>query len=775
MPNIRKTFNFRDGVQVDDEVLVVKGNRVGLGTTSPDETLDVRGNAKIIGIVTANNLVISGVGTFNTIKVGTGITLDATSGVISATSFRGDGSTLSKLPTSQWTNANTVGAGASPIYVDGNVGIFTENPVNRFQVGGNPNNGIGVGINSEGDIKASGIITAASFNGSFTGNLTGNVTGNADTATSATTSATATNAQNLTGTPDITVRNIKSTGISTLPTLETTDLTVPTLKGYSTLRSIHGTTTTLVVTVAAKTSAHRYNGQGSANGFLIDGVSAPFLTFTPGRTYRFDVSDGTNALHPLRFYYDADRTTAYSLSSYTVFGQQGTAGAYVEIVVSDTTPTVLHYGCLQHPLMGNGIQLNSNVLDTKHNSTVRGNFTSDTLTVNTTSTFTGAIDANGNLDVDGDTELDNLNVAGIATFAGISTVTSDTLFTKQISATGVVTATRFVGDIQGPVVGNVTGNLNATSSNIGVSTGVSLGIGTGTANAEIQIHKSTGTPSIVIGKGSAVGSNNLQLRYGGTASRFSGDQSLDLINNGNGHFNYFINSANSFVWHKGNANELMALTDTGNLGIGITNPSHKLSVVGTSKVTGAATFDSTVDVGGVLTASAGVTGNVTGNILGSIKSTVGMSTLSDLVVSNTLGIGITGGGNFLNISADSGKRFVVTDLGHVGIKTTGSSSIELDVRGDIRAQHGLVVGRSQHSEKSTLDFSDLVNIDPDGTGNRAKIAYMFPPKVDNAQRNAFVKRSNGQALNADENGAIVYNTDANKLQVYVHPNWVNLH
>jgi len=527
--------------------------------------------------------------------------------------------------------------------------------------------------------------------------------------------------------------------------------------------------------VAAKTSAHRYNGQGSANGFLIDGVSAPFLTFTPGRTYRFDVSDGTNALHPLRFYYDADRTTAYSLSSYTVFGQQGTAGAYVEIVVSDTTPTVLHYGCLQHPLMGNGIQLNSNVLDTKHNSTVRGNFTSDTLTVNTTSTFTGAIDANGNLDVDGDTELDNLNVAGIATFAGISTVTSDTLFTKQISATGVVTATRFVGDIQGPVVGNVTGNLNATSSNIGVSTGVSLGIGTGTANAEIQIHKSTGTPSIVIGKGSAVGSNNLQLRYGGTASRFSGDQSLDLINNGNGHFNYFINSANSFVWHKGNANELMALTDTGNLGIGITNPSHKLSVVGTSKVTGAATFDSTVDVGGVLTASAGVTGNVTGNILGSIKSTVGMSTLSDLVVSNTLGIGITGGGNFLNISADSGKRFVVTDLGHVGIKTTGSSSIELDVRGDIRAQHGLVVGRSSHSEKSTLDFSDLVNIDPDGTGNRAKIAYMFPPKVDNAQQNAFVKRSNGQALDADENGAIVYNTDQNKLQVYVHPNWVNLH
>ena len=50
MADIRKTFNFRDGVQVDDEVLVVRGNRVGLGTTSPDQLLDVRGNANITGV-----------------------------------------------------------------------------------------------------------------------------------------------------------------------------------------------------------------------------------------------------------------------------------------------------------------------------------------------------------------------------------------------------------------------------------------------------------------------------------------------------------------------------------------------------------------------------------------------------------------------------------------------------------------------------------------------------------------------------------------------------
>ena len=70
MADIRKTFNFRDGVQVDDEVLVVRGNRVGLGTTSPDQLLDVRGNANITGVTSTVNFNVTGVGTFNQIKVG---------------------------------------------------------------------------------------------------------------------------------------------------------------------------------------------------------------------------------------------------------------------------------------------------------------------------------------------------------------------------------------------------------------------------------------------------------------------------------------------------------------------------------------------------------------------------------------------------------------------------------------------------------------------------------------------------------------------------------
>ena len=164
------------------------------------------------------------------------------------------------------------------------MGVGTTNPENGFQVGGNPSNGVGVGFNTVGGVVASGVITATTFSGNLAGNVTGDVTGTASNATLAASATVATNAQGLTGTPSITVANINSAGIGTIATLSVTDFTVPTLKGHSTIRSIHGTTTTFVVTVAAKTSAHRYNGSGSSNGYKIDGVEAPFITFTPGRT-----------------------------------------------------------------------------------------------------------------------------------------------------------------------------------------------------------------------------------------------------------------------------------------------------------------------------------------------------------------------------------------------------------------------------------------------------------------------------------------------------------
>ena len=109
-----------------------------------------------------------------------------------------------------------------------------------------------------------------------------------------------------------------------------------------------------LVEVVSKTSAHRYQGSGSSNGYQIDGVESPFLQLVPGNTYRFNQSNGTNGSHQLRFYYDAARTTAYT-SGVSYNGVAGNSGAYTQIVISESTPPVLYYQCVNHGYMGNAV------------------------------------------------------------------------------------------------------------------------------------------------------------------------------------------------------------------------------------------------------------------------------------------------------------------------------------------------------------------------------------------------------------------------------------
>ena len=112
--------------------------------------------------------------------------------------------------------------------------------------------------------------------------------------------------------------------------------------------------TTYLVEVGTKTTAHRYEGTGSANGYIIRDQESPMLQLVPGNKYRFDQSNGTNAGHPLRFYYDAAKTTQYT-TNVTAVGNAGQAGAYTEIEVTDATPQVLHYQCTAHGYMGNAV------------------------------------------------------------------------------------------------------------------------------------------------------------------------------------------------------------------------------------------------------------------------------------------------------------------------------------------------------------------------------------------------------------------------------------
>jgi len=182
MANIRKQFNFRNGVQVDDDNLIVTSTGlVGIGTSIPNEALDVRGTAKVVGLLTAtqlnaetlvvpqttiSNITLTGSIIGSGVSIRSGIITASGSGVVT---YFGDGGRLLNLPTSQWLDVD-VGLGFTSIYAQGFVGVGTNDPRFVFQVAGTPNTSLagfanGVGISSSGNILATGIVTANQFSG----------------------------------------------------------------------------------------------------------------------------------------------------------------------------------------------------------------------------------------------------------------------------------------------------------------------------------------------------------------------------------------------------------------------------------------------------------------------------------------------------------------------------------------------------------------------------------------------------------------------------------
>jgi len=201
--------------------------------------------------------------------------------------------------------------------------------------------------------------------------------------------------------------------------------TTTSLKGFSYLQAPHSASTqNYSVTVVPKTAAHRYNGTGSGSGYAIDGVESPILHLTPGKTYRFTLSSSDMSSHPFRFYLDADKTHAYT-NNVTV------TATYAEIVITDSTPEVLHYQCSAHGYMGNAFITHSNAIDTPY----AANF-EETISVAGIATFTSAVDLNSNLDVDGYTELDEVNVSETLSVAGIATFTSDVDLNADLDVDG---------------------------------------------------------------------------------------------------------------------------------------------------------------------------------------------------------------------------------------------------------------------------------------------------------------------------------------------------
>ena len=690
MASINKSFNFRHGVQVDDDDFTVRGGLVGIGTTVPTERLDVRGNAVVSGLTSSISLQVTGVTTLTTVDIG--IT-SIKSGIITASSgivtYYGDGQYLKFLPTSQWVDID-VGLGFTSIYnTGGNVGVSTDDPRNSFQVGGDPTNlGTGVGINSDGGhIFASGIVTATSFVGEV-------------------------NAPNF----DTNAAGVVVSGVVTATSLQ---------------------------------GALTGNVTGNVTGDLTGEVNSSKFDTNPSGIVVTGVATATS------FVGDITGDVTGNADSATILATARNIGG------------VSFNGSADINLPGVNVAGNQNTTGTAANLSGTPNISVGAVTAS-------SLDISGGVDVDGHTDLDNVSISGVTTFTGATTHSGGATVNTHLDVIGLTTLDD-VNVSSGATFGgavNVTGNLQSANLGLGIA-----------PTTDLQIYNASGESAIVLGKGTAITGNNASLRSNTTNAAFpysANQESLDIINYGKGNFNYYLEAGTvglntgGFHWHRRSSfSTLMSLTYGGDLGIGVTVPTNRLHVVGTSTVTGAAYFGTNVNVGNNLVVANTVTASnlsvptITTNLVGNVNAASGISTFTGLKVNGAVefnqdpdiggvGIGTTASGHAFAVGTSPSGRLVISGGGNIGVKTTSIlPAVQLDCfRGQaIFGQIGVGITIS----RSAADF---------GNAGLSTTRHMIMPRVTTTERGN---------LNGVINGSIIYNTTTNKFQGRANGAWVDLH
>ena len=449
-----------------------------------------------------------------------------------------------------------------------------------------------------------------------------------------------------------------SVGIGTTVPQYNLDVRKGSIGGYDTLVAQHSDVIKEIsVVVASKTNDHRYQGQGSGNGYVLDGIQAPVLTLTPGRTYKFNLSSSDMSNHPFRFYLDEGKTVQYTTNVTTT-------ATSAQITITDDTPNILHYQCSSHGYMGNALIINSNVINTPYAAIIRNGL--DVLSGDVD--ISSNLNVTGNLDVDGTTTLDATTIDGLL----------------DINAGGQANTFKVEDLTSGRVVIVGTGGELEDSGNL-------LFNGTDLSAASLIVSDLTDNRVLIAGSSGAV-EDSANLTFNGTLLNVTGGAAVDNVQIG-------VSGDNEIDTSSGD----LTIDSAG----GTTTIDDNLSV------TGQGTFSGNVSIGGTLTVTGdvGIAGTLTYEDVSRVDA-VGLSTFREgifLPDNQKAQFGNAAGSADLNIYHDGTHSFIQ--------KAGGTGNLYVDANGIIlRGANAETLASFVENGTAELYFDNSKKLDTSAKG-----------------------------------------------------------